>query len=132
MNVFVSLYNNYRELILYGIIGAVSAGLDFCIYTLLLYCNSEFLIANTIGVVCGIFTSFTLNRIYNFKVKDKTKRRFIVFFTIGSFGLLISSCLMFCLVEWFGCNELYSKILTIFIVSLIQYLLNKTITFRKT
>lgn len=128
---FKNILNKYREIVFYGIIGGFSAALDFCIYTLLVICKIEFLYANAIGVISGILTSFMLNRKYNFKVLDNTKKRFFSFFIIGCLGLLISSCLLYFLVNWLEFNELYSKLITIITISLLQYILNKTITFKK-
>lgn len=68
------IYNKFRNLILYGIIGGISSGLDFLVYFLLVnIVGIHYLIANTCSILIGITTSFTLNRHYNFKVKDKTK-----------------------------------------------------------
>lgn len=129
----MNLIRKYRELILYGIIGAFCATLDFAIYTFILWATEGryVLIANCIGVVFGIFTSFILNRQFNFKVKDNPRQRFAIFFTVGLIGLVISSILLYFLVDISGFNKLYAKLITIVVVSLIQFLLNKTITFRK-
>ena len=57
-----NLYNKYRGIILYGIIGALSVGLDFCIYSTLVLAKVDFGVANTVGVICGIVCSFFFNR----------------------------------------------------------------------
>ncbi len=124
-------YSRYRELFFYGIIGGISAFLDFCVYTLLCKANVPYLIANVIGVHCGIICSFILNRHYNFKVKDKTKKRFFSFYMIGLAGLAISSLMLYLLVDNNHFNEIYSKIITIITVAIFQFCLNKLITFRK-
>lgn len=129
----ILLSNKFKELFLYGIIGAGCASLDFVVYTLTLHLlgSDQLLFANGLGVVCGIMTSFTLNRKYNFKVKDKAAQRFVTFFLVGMLGLGISSCLLLTLVSYLGYNELVSKLITIAVVSIIQFLLNKTITFKQ-
>lgn len=123
----------FRELLLYGIIGGFSALLDFVVYSVLLnFFSTEYLlVANVVGVLCGIITSFTLNRKYNFKVKDKTGRRFLTFLTVGLTGLVISSSLIVILVDCMNTNAMTAKLLTIVVVSVIQFALNKFITFRK-
>ena len=124
-------YFRYRELFFYGIIGGISAFLDFCIYTLLCKINVPYLIANVVGVHCGIICSFLLNRQYNFKVKDQIKKRFLFFYSIGLTGLLISSLMLYILIDFYHFNEIYSKIITIFLVAVLQFCLNKFITFKK-
>lgn len=128
------LIRKFRELFLYGIIGASCATLDFLIYTLLLYISSghHILLANSISVTCGIVTSFLLNRQYNFKVKDKLIKRFVSFLTVGIIGLMISSALIIWLVDEMNINMLIAKLMTIIVVSLVQFILNKFITFKTT
>ena len=132
MNVLLALINRYREFLLYGIIGGACATLDFLIYSFILYLSSGdyLLLANTIGVLCGIAASFTLNRQYNFKVKDHTVRRFVIFLSVGLSGLVISSALLYILVDNLGWNKLYAKLFTIVIVSVFQFIMNKSLTFK--
>lgn len=128
---FTDLYVKFRNLILYGIIGVFCATLDFAIYTLL--CHFEilpYLWANVISIHVGIFTSFFLNRHFNFKVKDKTPQRFISFYAVGLTGLGISSLLLYLMVDIALWNELVCKLITIVMVALVQFFLNKYVTFR--
>jgi len=124
------LISRYRQFLLYGVIGAACASLDFVIYTLIIFGGGSLLIANTAGVVCGIAASFTLNRQFNFKVKDHTARRLTIFFAVGLSGLAISSALIFATVEYAGWNKLYAKAFTVIAVSVFQFVLNKSLTFR--
>lgn len=131
MQAFTDLFKRFRNLILYGIIGAFCATLDFAVYTLL--CHFEilpYLWANVISIHIGIFTSFFLNRHFNFKVKDKTPQRFISFYAVGLTGLGISSLLLYLLVDIALWNELICKLITIVMVALVQFFLNKYVTFR--
>ena len=131
-NKIIILFNRFRSLILYGIIGGFCASLDFSIYTLL--CHFEvlpYLWANVISTHIGIFTSFFLNRSLNFKVKDKTPQRFLSFYVVGLTGLGLSSFMLWLMVDMAGWNELVCKLITIVFVSLMQFLLNKYFTFKK-
>lgn len=120
-----------KQLIKYGIIGCCCAGLDFVIYWLLVHIVSiPYLYANVISVHCGIFASFFLNRHFTFKIKNKTLLRFLSFYVIGIIGLAISSGLLFLFVEKIELNEFVSKALTVIIVALVQFMLNKYISFK--
>ncbi len=131
--VFLSLYTSFRHLILYGIIGSFSAGLDFVIYTLLVQvAGIPYLIANCISVLGGITTSFALNRSYNFKIKDKAKQRFTLFLTVGLSGLLLSNLILYVCIEILDMNKVISKLLSIILVVFFQFLANKYITFKPT
>lgn len=126
---FKQLLLGNKEFILYTVIGGFCAGLDFGVYTALCFIM-PYLWANVISTHCGIFCSFLLNRQFNFKVKDKTLIRFLSFYTVGLIGLSISSLLLYILVDLVNANEIICKLLTIVIVAIIQFLLNKFITFK--
>jgi len=126
-----SLYIKFRNLILYGLIGGFCATLDFGVYTLLCHYDiMPYLWANVISIHVGIFTSFILNRQLNFKVKNKTALRFLSFYTIGLIGLGISELMLYLMVTVGEMNELICKLISIVVVALIQFLLNKYITFK--
>lgn len=132
IEVISNIYNKFRNLILYGIIGGISSGLDFLIYYLLVnIVGIHYLIANTCSILIGITTSFTLNRHYNFKVKDKTKQRFVIFLCVGLFGLLLSTLILCICIQQLKLDELLSKLLSIVFVVVMQFIINKNITFKK-
>ena len=121
----------FRYLILYGIIGSFSSGLDFLIYTLLVQAGGiQYMFANCISVLGGITTSFILNRNYNFKVKDHAKRRFSIFLTVGLCGLVMSNIILYLCIDVWSMNKLISKLLSIVLVVLFQFLINKYFTFK--
>ena len=127
----MQFYDRFRNLILYGLIGGFCAALDFGIYTALCYWNIiPYLWANIISIHVGIFTSFVLNRAVNFKVKDKTATRFLSFYAVGLTGLGISELMLYLMVTIGGWNEVLCKLLSIVVVALVQFVLNKYITFK--
>ena len=126
-----TLYQKFRHLILYGIIGSFSSGLDFLIYTLLVQVGGiQYLLANCISVLAGISTSFILNRNYNFKVKDHAKRRFSIFLTVGLCGLIMSNLILYICIDVLSMDKLISKLLSIVLVVFFQFLVNKYLTFK--
>ncbi len=132
-NLFHKLYFRFRNLILYGIIGSCTATLDFLIFTALTQgLNLYYIVANIISCSTGILCSFLLNRKYNFKVTDHTARRLLIFISVGVTGMFLSSVILNVCIDHFHWNELLSKLISIVIVVIIQFLLNKYISFRKT
>ena len=131
INLLKVLYGKFHDLILYGIIGSFSACLDFAIYSILIqYTSLQYLVANCISVFGGISTSFILNRNYNFKVKDHTSRRFTIFFVVGLCGLVLSNIILYLCIDRMSINKTISKLLSIILVALFQFLLNKFLTFK--
>ena len=126
------LYSKFRNLILYGIIGCWTATLDFLIFTAFTqWTPIHYIIANIISCSTGILCSFLLNRKYNFKVTDHTMRRMIIFFSVGIFGMFLSSVILHFCIDDMHWNELVSKLASIIIVVIIQFFLNKYISFRE-
>lgn len=131
INFIIELYYKFRNLILYGIIGSFTSFLDFCVYTLLSQIvGIHYLAANCISVLVGITTSFILNRKYNFKVTDKTAKRFSIFLTVGICGMMLSNLILFVGNDILHYNELIVKLASIVLVVFFQFLFNKFITFR--
>ena len=130
---FKKIYKKFRNLILYGVIGCCSSTLDFLLYSLFVSVFGwHYLLSNCISVLAGITTSFTLNRNYNFKVKDKTRQRFAVFLSIGLCGMMISNILLYLCIDILHWNKIVSKLLSIILVVIFQFILNKYITFKPT
>lgn len=125
------LFLKYQQFILYGVIGVLSASLDFFVFTFLTHLSLNYLLANVISVNCGIITSFILNRQFNFKVKNRSLKRFLTFYAVGLLGLCVSSIFLWLFVEIFYVKVLVSKIIVIFIITIMQFSLNKLITFKK-
>ena len=126
------LYQRFRNLILYGIIGSFTSALDFVVFTMLSkYIGIHYIVANCISVLIGISTSFALNRSINFKVKDKTGKRFLIFLTVGLCGLLLSNVILYVGIDMLSGDELIVKLASIVLVVGFQFILNKFITFKE-
>jgi len=126
-----TLYQKFRNLILYGLIGGLSSSIDFLIYTILVkFVLENYLVANSLSVTVGILISFTLNRKYNFKVTDKTVKRLLIFFAVGFSGMIVSNALLYLFIDVMQLNEILSKLMSIVVVVICQFLVNKYVTFK--
>ena len=126
------IFLKFRNLILYGIFGGIAASIDFLIFhSLTTYLQFHYLFANFISVVIGITISFLLNKNFNFKVKDKPIKRYLIFLSVGAGGLILSSFLLYLFIDILTLEKSISKFLSIVLVVGIQFLLNKYITFKR-
>ncbi|KKR22175.1 MAG: hypothetical protein UT50_C0001G0087 [Candidatus Moranbacteria bacterium GW2011_GWA2_39_41] len=131
MDLVRKVFSKYNQLVIYLVIGGFSAGFDYLVFSILVNLfGIQYLIANIYSVNCGIITSFILNRQFNFKVRDRILFRMLSFYTIGLVGLFISSGLLIVMIEWLSYNKLVAKIISIIVIALIQFSLNKFITFK--
>ena len=122
----------FREVILYCLIGCTGATLDFVVYALLISCvGFHYQVANFLSVSFGIVNNFFLNFYFNFKVKSSLLLRLCSFYIIGMLGWGISAGCLWLLIDKVGLNSLLAKLATIGIVTVVQFCLNKCITFKK-
>lgn len=123
--------NKYKHFIKYAMIGITGVSIDMVMfYVLNKNVGMHYQLSNVISVSCGITNNFLLNAFFNFKMKDRLLIRFFQFYSIGLFGLLISAGLLYLFVEHFLILEIVAKIMTVGVVTIIQFNLNKIFTFK--
>ncbi len=126
------LWEKSREFVVYCLIGGSGVALDCILFTTLVYGGEwHYQIANILSVSCGIFNNFFWNAFFNFKRTDHLWLRFLSFYSVGLIGLSISAGLLWLLIEFLAWNELLAKLTIIFIVTIVQFTLNKLITFHQ-
>ena len=127
-----NLLRQNRQFLLYCVIGFSGVGLDFGIYSLLVKTGTlNYQAANAVGYASGTLLSFFLNAKFNFRVTDKIALRLMSFFGVALLGYLASAATLQLLIGHFGFNKYLSKAATLFVVMLLQFNLNRLISFRK-
>ena len=124
-------HEDVRKLVLYAVCGGSGVVLDFAIYTALLTLEINYQAANACGYVAGTLLSFVLNRHFTFQTYDNTLRRLAMFFAAAGVGYLISTVALWLLIDHVGLNPLLAKIATLGVVLIVQFSLNRAITFRQ-
>jgi len=119
-----------RELFLYGIIGGATAAMDVVLFKVFRTIGIPLLVANFMSVSIAVGSSFILNAKYNFKKTDNIHKRGAKFFSIGYFGWLVQSIILWIGVDHMGFQDTYVKIFAVFVAAAIQYVLNKFLTFK--
>lgn len=125
------IYMNNQKLITYAFFGGTGVLSDIGVYSLLIGMGLNYQIANASGYLMGTLLSFFLNRHYTFKVKDKIVKRLMSFLLVAFIGYLSSALLLYVLVENLSMDAILAKISTLFFVLIIQFTLNKKITFKE-
>ena len=122
-----------RQFLLYCLIGGLGSTLDFCIYSQLVHAGlAKFQVANAIGYASGTLLSFTLNAWLNFRITDRLAVRLARFLGVGLLGWLASAGLLQWLIGSAGLNPYAAKLVVLGAVVLLQYNLNRLVSFRKT
>ncbi len=121
----------YRHIIKYGAIGITGASIDYLIFSFLtIKLGLFYQIANAISVSCGISNNYVLNYYFNFKMREGFFKRFVQFYSVGIFGLLLNAILLYVFIDRFVLPVNITKLFVILIVITIQFLLNTNITFK--
>lgn len=122
---------DFVQLVKYVLIGVLGLVVDFGIYTILTHFKMNVEIANIISSTCGIINNFLWNSYTNFKVHDRMILRFISYFIVGQITTVFTTVSLFIFVTKLGYPHLIVKIVATFIATLIQFVINKVVTFRK-
>ena len=117
---------------LYVLIGCCGAGTDATLFiTITSLLHTNIYITNFFTVAIGATISFLLNRHFNFKVKDHPVRRGFTFFGVCLLGMGLSQLILW-ICSTLGIPSAIAKLISLPIVGVFQFTLNKTISFRKT
>lgn len=117
--------------LLYCLCGGAGVLCDFLLYYWVFTLGVSYQIANVAGYITGTCISFLLNRIITFDVRDRIVRRLALFLCVAGVGFLVSAMLLWFLVSVLAVDARYAKLLTLPIVVVLQYSLNRWITFRQ-
>lgn len=121
-----------RQFVTYCVIGASGALLDFLVYSLLVKeTQLHYEVANAIGYASGTVLSFFLNAHFNFKTRDALPLRFLSFCGVAFLGWAVSAGILFVTVDRLDWDKYLAKLATIVAVVLLQYNLNRLISFKK-
>lgn len=108
--------------------GILDLGLFICLHT---YTDIHIQIVNLISMFTGVTVNFLLNYHYNFKAHSKFFKRYFSFLSIGTVGFLIVALLVFIFAQSMGLNAILVKLGATMFATIIQYFLNRYISFRR-
>ncbi|MEA4839631.1 MAG: GtrA family protein [Bacteroidales bacterium] len=116
----------------YGVIGVFGLVVDMGIFYLLhKMLGVNYVVSNIISSSLAVVHNFILNSFITFKVKDRLLRRFASFYLIALVGMAVSSGMLAVMIDGLSMDSMVAKMISILIVAVIQYFLNKKLTFRK-
>jgi putative flippase GtrA len=121
------LHSSFLKYALVGVVGlVVDMGLFYLFHELL---GWNYILSNILSSSLAVVNNFILNSIFTFKVRDKLLYRFISFFSIALVGMVLSSGILAVLIDGFHIPSMISKAVAVFFVAMIQYYVNKKLTF---
>lgn len=132
MERLLNLAAQKRQFLTYCVIGVSGVTLDFGLYWLLTHRFSiHYPTANFISISSGTLNSFWWNYHFNFKAQDRFWKRMGSFYLVGLAGWFVSDRIIHVLVEGMHLHLLLAKGISLPVVVVLQYSLNKAISFRQ-
>lgn len=120
------------QLLLYCICGGIGVTADYFVYYSALTFGVWYQTANIFGYLSGTLVSFFLNRKITFGIRDKLAYRLAMFLGVALIGFSVSAVMLWFLVDLMLVDARIAKLLTLPVVVIIQFSMNRRITFLKT
>ncbi|MEH7336747.1 GtrA family protein [Neobacillus drentensis] len=131
MKTIRKFFKKYEKFIKYCSIGVTGISLDISTFWLLtMVAGINIQLANFISISLSQTNNFILNAIFNFKVKDNLFSRYLKYYSVALVGYAITALILFIFVQLLHYNQILVKILAILIVTVIQFSLHQSITFK--
>lgn len=117
------------QFLLYCLCGGIGVTSDYLVYYAAITFGLWYQAANVLGYLTGTLVSFFLNRKITFAVLDQLARRLAIFLGVAFVGFLASALLLWLLVDFMSIDAKIAKALTLPVVVVLQFSLNRRITF---
>jgi putative flippase GtrA len=119
------------QFVKFGIVGVSNTLIFFAVYTLLLKVFGVWYVAASgIGFAVGAINGFLWNRAWTFRGHVGDALTPVRWFVVQSSGLLANLGLVYLFVDGIGLGELEGQAVTIAIVTVLTFLVNRAWTFR--
>jgi putative flippase GtrA len=127
-SLFVKLLRS--SFVKYALVGCVGLVVDMGLFYLLSeILNVNYIVSNIVSSSLAVVNNFLLNSWITFKVKDKLLLRFVSFYSIALAGMALSSGMLAVMIDGMDMNSMIAKAISVFFVALLQYFINKKLTF---
>lgn len=118
------------QFLLYCLCGGLGVSTDYLLYHFSISYGLWYQSANALGYLGGTLLSFTLNRIITFRQRDRVLQRLALFLGVAAVGYTASAVVLWLLVQQAGLDARLSKLLTLPMVVVLQFALNRRFTFQ--
>ena len=118
------------QFLIYCLCGGLGVSADYAVYYLCLTGGVWYQYANGLGYLAGTLLSFSLNRIFTFAKRDRVLQRLGMFLTVAAVGFAASALILWLLVDLAGLDARWAKLITSPMVVVLQFGLNRRITFK--
>lgn len=123
--------SSFKQFIKFGLVGVSNTLISLGTYYLLYFLGVNYLIANTIGFIISVLNSYYWNNKYVFKkTQDGHIKPLIKTFMSYGSTFLLSTILLFLMVNIFKVSEIIAPIVTLIITIPLNFIMNKFWAFK--
>jgi len=125
-----------KQFIIFGIVGVSNTIVDFVVFWVLIQLSLHYIIANIVAYGVGMLNSYFWNNKITFKSSRQQSdiivaRRIMRFIAWNGLMLLVSSVLIYAVIELLHWHALISKSVVIVVVLMFQFLGSKKWVFKQ-
>lgn len=123
------------QVIKYGIVGFSNTCIAYIVYALFVYLGIHYLLANVLGFAASVINAFYWNNKYVFRKNVGEKRNpwkalVKTFLTYGFSELILTSILLYLLIDIFNFSEYIAQLLRLVVTVPFTFIVNKFWSFR--
>jgi putative flippase GtrA len=120
-----------RQFIKFCLIGLESTVLNYLVFIISLYFLSiYYLIASAMGYLSGTFFGYFFNKVFTFNSNRKNSQAVPLYLAVYTFSLFFTIGVMKMLVDFLGIHPMISKLIVIFMTTIINFIGIKIIVFK--
>lgn len=132
----ISIYDKYKEGILYLFFGALTTLVNIISYTILAkLIHIDYLVSNVIAWILSVLFAYVTNKKYVFESKTTTKKELLKeissFFVARILSLLLDMVVMCIGISLLHINDIVIKILSNVLVIIANYFMSKLLIFNR-
>lgn len=128
----IKLYRFFERFIKFSIVGVINTLIYLAVYYAMLAFGVNHIYSNIAGYFAGSVNGYLLSKFWVFKdAKTSGKESVLKFYVVYGSSLLLSTGLVYLLVNVLGVSDKIAPLLTICVTTPYNYFLQKIWTFRK-
>lgn len=125
------IYTNIKQFLRFATVGMINTIITISIIFILSNIfNIYYIISNVVGYVAGLINSFIMNKFWTFQSKGNFLKESYWFFVVFLISYILQLMVLYYFHEIVKFNENLSQILSNIFYTLVNFTLNKLLTFR--
>jgi len=126
-----SFWKLLKQFVKFGVVGVSNTLLQLSLYYGFVFLGLHYIVANVVAYAISVLNAYYWNNKYVFKGKGNSLRKLAKVYASYGFTLLLSTALLFVVVDIIGISYLVAPLIKLIITVPINFLLSKFWAFRK-